>query len=256
MELDENITEEIFCLKYELHAISEVLIHNQAERWVYRYMYPQVEREHMDRYNFVKEFVKEKRVLDVAGGSGYGSFLLASVNDVKEVYSVELDENAVRYANYRYPHPKLKRLIANAESFTNPEYYDVIVSFETIEHLNEPEKFIESVIKSLSKDGIFIVSTPIVKQTSKSVNNPYHSIEWSLNDFKSFLGKKFVIKDINIQNLYYVEKGFTSLIKRLRDKVFNRNVNNGKRKDIIKLSDEINIDFIEGGYQIYVCKPR
>lgn len=256
MELDKNISEEIFCLKHELDAISEVLIHNKAERWVYKYMYPDIEKEHLDRYEFVKEFIKEKRVLDIAGGSGYGSFVLANVNEVIEVNSVEIDKDAVRYANHRYPHPKLKRFIANAESYTNPEYYDVIVSFETIEHLSKPEKFIDCIVKSLNKDGVFIVSTPIVKRTSKIVNNPYHNIEWSLYDFKTFLEKRLVIEDVYIQNMYYVERGCTSIMKRLLNKVIKKANDNGKRNDIIKLSKKFNIDFIEGGYQIYVCKRK
>ena len=47
----ENSNEEIFCLKFELNALSEVLINGSSERWVPGFSLPHVEKEHLDRYN-------------------------------------------------------------------------------------------------------------------------------------------------------------------------------------------------------------
>ncbi|RIZ72125.1 MAG: class I SAM-dependent methyltransferase, partial [Methylococcales bacterium] len=74
-----------------------------------------------------------------------------------------------------------KRLICHSTpGMLNPPYpsdsFDVIVSFETIEHLPNPEKYLSAVSKMLKADGAFIVSTPVRTKgrlTDKPAN-PFH----------------------------------------------------------------------------------
>ena len=61
MNLD-TIQEELFCLKFENKALADIYFRNEAERWVYSYMYDNTEKEHLDRYNFVKPIVEGKKV--------------------------------------------------------------------------------------------------------------------------------------------------------------------------------------------------
>ena len=46
--------------------------------------------EHLHRYAYATQFVKNKRVLDLASGEGYGSYLLAKT--AKSVTGIDIDE--------------------------------------------------------------------------------------------------------------------------------------------------------------------
>src|SRR5215831_2145342 len=56
--------------------------------------------EHLHRYAFATQFVRNKRVLDLASGEGYGSNLLAKT--AKQVVGIDIDEQSVRHAKNKY----------------------------------------------------------------------------------------------------------------------------------------------------------
>ena len=60
----------------------------------------EIEIEHYHRYQLALGLAKEKRVLDIASGEGYGSNLLSSV--AVDVTGVDIDHECVDYANARY----------------------------------------------------------------------------------------------------------------------------------------------------------
>src|SRR5213594_386797 len=62
--------------------------------------------EHLHRYAFATQFVRNKRVLDLASGEGYGSHLLAKT--AKQVVGIDIDEQAVRHAANNYIKPNLE----------------------------------------------------------------------------------------------------------------------------------------------------
>jgi len=71
--------------------------------------------------------------------------------------------------------------------------FDVIVSFETIEHLPNPEKYLSAVSKMLKADGAFIVSTPVRTKgrlTDKPAN-PFHVREWNADEFSDLITSYF-----------------------------------------------------------------
>lgn len=95
------------------------------------------ELQHINRYNFAKELVKDMRVLDVACGEGYGSNMLAET--AKEVIGVDISKEAIEQANEKYSKENLSFKVMDAEGLSfDDNYFDAIVSFETIEHLGRP----------------------------------------------------------------------------------------------------------------------
>ena len=73
-------------------------------------------------------------------------------------------------------------------SFDN-ELFDVIISFETIEHFdaNQRDNYLKELYRILKKDGILIISTPNRKITSPNLKKPlnkFHIIEYSVNEIK------------------------------------------------------------------------
>jgi radical SAM superfamily enzyme YgiQ (UPF0313 family)/Flp pilus assembly protein TadD/MoaA/NifB/PqqE/SkfB family radical SAM enzyme/SAM-dependent methyltransferase len=153
----------------------------------------QIAYEHFHRYAFASELAKEKTVLDVASGEGYGSAMLANV--AREVVGVDISEQAVNHARKKY------ESIANL-SFCQGEckkipcrdnYFDVVISFETLEHTKDQADFLAEIKRVLKKDGILIISTPNKKIYSddKQYANPYHLLELNENDFLALLNSHF-----------------------------------------------------------------
>ena len=75
-----------------------------------------------------------------------------------------------------------------------PQSIDIIVSFETIEHIEIYANYLQEMHRVLKEDGIFIISTPNKKFSSPNTEkpvNPYHHIEFYLENFKRILSKHF-----------------------------------------------------------------
>ena len=143
--------------------------------------------EHMIRYELAKGFVQGKTVLDIACGSGYGSNILAGAG-AKKVTGMDVDEDALDGARKKFVSDNLEFKKGNGLDLG--EYgFDVVISFETIEHLQEGEKFLSELAKAVKDDGIVIISTP-----NKEVfleKNPYHVREYTKEEFENLLKKYF-----------------------------------------------------------------
>ncbi len=150
---------------------------------------------HLKRYEFAKQFCAGKLVLDVACGVGYGSVYLAQT--AKEVLGADISEEAIAYAKKHYQKGNVQFKIMDACGIKLPDkYFDVVCSFETLEHLNEPLKFMFEVRRLLRENGIFIISTPYAKKTTHTPKNPFHKNEFSPGDFEHLLRKYF--KEVEI----------------------------------------------------------
>ncbi len=245
----EDIIEELFCLKFENKALADIYFRDEAERWVYSYMHNITEKEHLERYNFVKNIAANKKVLDIACGSGYGSFIIAKEGNAKEVVAIDLNPDSIRYGNHRFGLSNINRFVGDAQEFIQQESFDIIISFETIEHLPKYEQFLQNMAKTLSKDGIFFVSTPIVKKTKTNCKNPYHVIEWSFTDFHFLIEKYFKIETVYLQNIEFKNK------KTFFGKLFE----GGKKQQRIefeKYVQQCDIEKIKEGYQMLVCTKK
>ena len=257
----QTLQEEVFCLNYELETLTDNLLRKSAERWVPKFLFPHTEREHIIRYEFVSKLVKDKKVLDIAGGSGYGTYIIANSGLAKEVTSCDLNEKAVRYGNFRYPHQNIKRLVANAETYCNEDYFDLIVSFETIEHLSLYKDFLSNMKKSLKNDGFFIVSTPVVLNTTSQCHNQYHVIEWSYKDFHSLISKYFIIdkvyfQDVKFNNVFSKSELFFNKIKKRLLKTRRIQDISKPLESRIEEGDGVETNSISSGYQIFICKKK
>src|ERR1035437_10505448 len=93
--------------------------------------------EHVYRYAFASRFVKGKRVLDIACGEGYGAAALQKAG-AAHVIGVDISESVCLHARSKYG---LDARRGTAEQIPLPDRsVEVIVSFETIEHVPEPNR--------------------------------------------------------------------------------------------------------------------
>jgi SAM-dependent methyltransferase len=145
---------------------------------------------HLKRYEFALPLCAGKRVLDAACGVGYGSSALARA--AAHVVGADLDPEAIAYAREHYARDNVEFVVAD---LLDPPFedadFDVVVSFETIEHLGDPEAFVAHVARLLRSGGTFVVSTPRADVTTHAPDNPFHEIEFSRADFEHLLRGHF-----------------------------------------------------------------
>lgn len=145
---------------------------------------------HKIRYEFAKKYSVRKSVLDVACGAGYGSAILAEV--AAYVIGADLEEKVVSYARSSYQRDNLSFRVEDAEALSFKDgSFDTVVSFETIEHLNDISQYLREACRVLKPKGILIVSTPKARRTTKRPNNPHHTVEFSEEDFRALLEQYF-----------------------------------------------------------------
>lgn len=250
--------DELFCLQFELEAMANLVIHNRAERWVYKYMFNDIEQEHLARYKFAVGLTSGKEVLDVACGSGYGSYLLATEGNAAKVQGFDLDESAIRYGNYRYGYPNVNRAVKNVLELSPELKYDVVVSFETIEHIPDYRMFLTNIKAALKSDGILMVSTPIVESTSTKCTNPHHVIEWSFDDFSKLISEYFSIENVYVQSIKLKsDRPKNSLFRRVVRKITGKYPDTNVIRPVFeKFTNQYNTGEIIQGYQVLVCKHK
>jgi ubiquinone/menaquinone biosynthesis C-methylase UbiE len=162
--------------------------------------------EHLVRYKLAAKLAAGKTVLDIACGSGYGSKILSEAGAAK-VIAVDINKEAVAEAEKRYGAEDLLFKSGNAEKIEEAdETFDLAVSFETIEHLPDAEKYLAEISRVLKKEGMALISTP-----NKDVfgqKNPYHLHEFTGKEFEDTLKKYFA-------NVLILEQanGLASVIK-------------------------------------------
>jgi 2-polyprenyl-3-methyl-5-hydroxy-6-metoxy-1,4-benzoquinol methylase len=158
----------------------------------------QIALEHIHRYNLAAHLCANKRVLDIASGEGYGTHKLSKV--ASHVIGVDISKEAVDHATRTYANP-IMRQVCNLEfrqgSCTDipvdSHSIDVVVSFETLEHIVEHATFLNAVKRVLAPGGILIISTPDHYEYSVRPNyqNVYHLKELSYEEFRSLMQQHF-----------------------------------------------------------------
>jgi 2-polyprenyl-3-methyl-5-hydroxy-6-metoxy-1,4-benzoquinol methylase len=153
--------------------------------------------EHMGRYLFAAPYVNSKTVLDAACGTGYGTYYLAN-RGAKGVTGIDLSEEAINYANVTYRMDSLKYCAGDVTRMPfRSQSYDLISSFETLEHLRDPESFIAECKRLLKSNSKLIISTPNRDvHSSQNFHVPYHEKEFLLEEFKVIVSRHFHIKGI------------------------------------------------------------
>ena len=149
--------------------------------------------EHWHRYCAVLPAATGKRVLDCACGEGYGSMLLAGI--AAEVTGIDVDSAAVRHATSRYAEqPNLRFIQGSCAALPlADESVDLVISFETIEHIAQQDAMLAEFRRVLVPEGILVISSPNkpVYSGQTGYANEYHVRELTREELKSMLDALF-----------------------------------------------------------------
>lgn len=161
-----------------------------GERFVSR-LRGEIRVEHHHRYLAAATVCGGLDVLDIASGEGFGSALLATV--ARSVVGVDRDAEAVAYAAGAYGTPGLRFVEGTCEAIPLADAsVDAVVSFETIEHIEAHDRFLEEVRRVLRPGGFFLCSTPDRRvYRSGDEPNEFHLKELDRAEFEALLGRHF-----------------------------------------------------------------
>ena len=158
---------------------------------------PECEREiwyeHMHRYAFATQWCADARVLDAACGEGYGSALLAG--SAASVTGVDNSSGTIEHARRRYgdiANLRFEQADCTSLPFSDGEF-DRIVSFETLEHLEEHEAMLAEFRRVLDSRGCLLLSSPD-KATycdQQGFENEFHVRELYREELESLLSGYF-----------------------------------------------------------------
>jgi len=181
-----TLAEELFALRFELIALANSALAGKSERWVDGFVPETTAYAHRRRYELAASRAAGRRVLDLSCGAGAGSRAMA-VAGATSVLGVDIDPDAIRYARHRHSHERCRFVQGDAETWSSDSRFDLIVSFETIEHLEKPETLLATIERVLAPGGECLISTPVASEAGSRPTNPYHLQEWTRQEFVTML---------------------------------------------------------------------
>ena len=174
-----------------------------------------IRKDHLFRYelasNFLeKEFNQNKTYgADIFCGNGYGSYVVASKLKNTKILSVDASKEAIELANNYY---KIENRIKFINKFfpfeLEKDKYDYVISFESIEHIQDDIQFIETIISAIKNNGYWFLSTPNEEKMSlKKNNNKFHFRHYT-NKMVNDIFKKYNLKVIEQygEDTYSIDK--------------------------------------------------
>jgi GT2 family glycosyltransferase/SAM-dependent methyltransferase len=152
----------------------------------------EIRLEHVHRYLIARELVPGKRVLDIACGEGYGSAILSAA--ATHVTGVDISPEAVAHASSKYARSNLVFCLGSCAAIPLEDHsVDVVVSFETIEHIERHDDMMREIRRVLTAEGLLVISSPDRQQYSDVLGsrNQFHVRELDRREFAHLLGSYF-----------------------------------------------------------------
>jgi len=138
---------------------------------------------HRAAYRFARERAEGNRVLDLGSGSGYGTAELSGAPALLAGLDRVWPDRGARSAEANFVRGDLNALPLASDSF------DLVVSFQVIEHLEDPTLYLEAMARLLRPEGLAILTTPNLLTSDRE--NPYHVHEYTGDELSGVLERHF-----------------------------------------------------------------
>lgn len=132
-------------------------------------------------YQYAGQHCRGQAVLDFGCGTGYGADSLAEV--ASNVVGVDISEEVIAYclATYSRPNLSFKRLQPDAQLEIPAGGFDVIVSFQVIEHVPDVHSYLMDLKRVLKNTGVLFITTPNRRYRLLPFQKP-----WNPEHFREF----------------------------------------------------------------------
>ncbi|MBI5191215.1 MAG: class I SAM-dependent methyltransferase [Nitrospirae bacterium] len=157
---------------------------------------------HVAAYRYFNGFTKDKKVLEIGFGEGYGTYYLAE--EAREITGLDVSMSLVEHARAKYAKKNLYFVKGDATDLPFPDgSFDVVISSQVLEHVKDYMKSVRETARVLRPGGQAIIATPNRKMMIDGVN-PYHYKEFSAAELEKALRKVF--KEVLVMGLFGSER--------------------------------------------------
>ncbi len=115
--------------------------------------------------------VRPRLILDMGCGCGFHDSEMAKRDFVERVDAFDYSEKSVEKAEEAYPHPKVRRFVADLATFAPQERYDLVASFQVYEHLEDVGTYFEACRRACAPGGMIAIVTPNRTRLSNRIRN-------------------------------------------------------------------------------------
>jgi 2-polyprenyl-3-methyl-5-hydroxy-6-metoxy-1,4-benzoquinol methylase len=158
------------------------------------------------RLKQIAPYKSSGKVLDIGCGPGY--FLTAAQKLGFDVYGLDPSDYIVTQAQKTWGDRIQLGLIESAEY--PPESFDLVVAFDTFEHIYDPKKFLVAIHRVLKPGGVLAITTPdptsaLAKVSGKnwvSFKLPEHVFYWSPETIRKILADNFEVLEVRRAGQY------------------------------------------------------
>jgi 2-polyprenyl-3-methyl-5-hydroxy-6-metoxy-1,4-benzoquinol methylase len=114
------------------------------------------------RYETARLFrnMEPRTVLDIGCGCGFHDVEMANYPSVERVEAIDYSAQSIKKANEAYPHPKVHRRVADLATDDPGRVFDLVVSFQVLEHLVDPAIYFNYCLRACRPGGMIAIATP------------------------------------------------------------------------------------------------
>jgi len=181
-------------LKFFYPAITgDALFYGQLQKYSWYY------QDEKHEWGFAKKYTKDKRLVEI--GCGEGKFCAHAQSS--EYVGLELNDSAVEIAVNNGI--DVRNQLASDHGKERAGYYDIVCSFQVLEHVKDIHGFISDAINLCKHNGKIIFSVPnedgFVGLASNNILNmpPHHVSRWT-NKALKYLPHKYELELLQIHN--------------------------------------------------------
>lgn len=163
---------------------------------------------HRAAYEFARARIAGGRVLDFGSGSGYGAASLVA----EGAMIVGVDRVAPDAQNRGEVH------FLRADLRDSPladGAFDLVLSFQVIEHLEDPSDYLGAIARALSPEGTVLITTP--NRLTSDGENPFHVHEYVAEELADALRTQFAeVQILGIGATGDVARYYEARLERIR----------------------------------------
>src|SRR2546422_2068628 len=168
---------------------------------------------HLSAYKEAVKRAVQKKVLEIGCNTGYGTKLISNV--CSKIVGVDLSASALKVAAERYSGENIEYLLIDGLTLPFADaQFDLIISFQVIEHISNYDTYLSELRRVLSPSGMVIFTTPNARvrlDPGMKPWNEFHVREFSADELGQLLRDWFPRVEIQglsaSEEVYNVEYG-------------------------------------------------